>query len=186
MSDVREIAKQFHREDCRNQGLLCPNLSNCLAAARCLYSSKSEPLVPRRVCKHGWKRCEECNFNMDNIATKSPNPKDALGKKKIPLRFIPWAAIAYLARVMRGGAAKYGWMNWREHEVLRSVYIEAAMRHLMSLADGENIDPESNEPHEAHVMACMAILLDAKSNNMLIDDRPKDGAFGRLVQEMIE
>jgi hypothetical protein len=115
-----------------------------------------------------------------------PNPKDAFGMLKIPLRFVPWAAIAHLARVLRGGAAKYGWVNWRHHKVLRSVYIEAGMRHLMSLADGEDLDPESGERHEAHVMACMAILLDARENDMLIDDRPAPGAFGRLVQMWTE
>ncbi len=118
--------------------------------------------------------------------TDLPNPKDAFGMKKIPLRFVPWAAVAHLARVMRGGAAKYGWMNWRRHKVLRSVYIEAALRHLMALSDGEDFDPESGERHEAHVMACMAILLDAGENRMLLDDRPADGPFGRLVREWAE
>lgn len=117
-----------------------------------------------------------------------PNPKDAFGTKKIPLRFIPWAALASLAYVMHFGAVikGYGWMNWRKHPVLRSVYHEAALRHLLSAMDGEDLDPESGQPHEAHVMACMAILLDAKANVNLIDDRPEPGAFGRLVQELTE
>lgn len=102
------------------------------------------------------------------------NPKDLLGLRKVPLRLIPKVALTYLAWVMNLGADKYGAYNWRENNVRLTVYTEAAMRHLMAYETGEDIDPESGQPHAAHVMACMAILLDAREGGNLEDDRFKD------------
>lgn len=116
--------------------------------------------------------------------TRGENPKDRLGIAKLPLRLIPPPALAYLSRVMGLGADKYGPYNWRQNKVKRSVYLEAALRHILTALDGEDIDVESGMPHEAHAMACMAILLDAHATGNLIDDRPTPGVFGRLVQQM--
>ena len=120
------------------------------------------------------------------MTNEAVNPKDLLGLKKVPLRFIPWGALIPLAYVMKLGAEKYGWMNWRDKKVIRSVYHEAALRHIFAAMDGEDLDPESNQPHEAHAIACLAILLDARQNGKLEDDRPLTGSFGRLVQELVE
>lgn len=126
--------------------------------------------------------------DLHDKAEKAPgeNPKDRLGVLKLPLRLIPSPALAYLARVMALGAKKYGPFNWRKNAVKQTVYLEAALRHIHSVLDGENLDPESKEPHEAHVMACMSIILDAKATGNLIDDRFTPGVFGKLVQEMQE
>jgi hypothetical protein len=72
---------------------------------------------------------------------------------------------------MEHGARKYGRFNWREHTVTVSVYTDAIMRHLMAYVDGEDLDPESGINHLAHVMACCAVLLDAKAMGKLNDDR---------------
>lgn len=112
------------------------------------------------------------------------NPKDLLGVLKLPLRFIPAPALAYLSKVMELGATKYGPFNWRKTKVKRTVYLEAAIRHILSALDGEDLDPESDQPHEAHAMACMAIVLDADATGNLIDDRFTPGVFGELVQKM--
>jgi dATP/dGTP diphosphohydrolase len=114
------------------------------------------------------------------------NPKDALGLKKPPLRLVPPAALLYMARVMGLGAAKYGPYNWRGKPVRYTVYLEAAMRHILSALDGEELDPESGQPHAAHAAACMAIVLDAKATGNLVDDRPTPGAAARLIAEMTE
>lgn len=112
------------------------------------------------------------------------NPKDRLGAKKPPLTLVPPALVIYTSRVMALGAAKYGPYNWREKKVKLSVYIEAAMRHLMALFDGEDTDPESGMPHSAHAAACMGIILDALATGNLIDDRPIKGAAARLLAEL--
>lgn len=101
------------------------------------------------------------------------NPKTAFGVQKAPMHLIPPPAMLAVAEVFGLGAKKYGAYNWREKTVSSSVYQAAALRHLMAWWDGENIDPESNQSHLAHAMACLAIILDAEKHQKLNDDRPK-------------
>lgn len=112
------------------------------------------------------------------------NPKDRLGVLKPLLHLAPPAVHLYMAEVFALGAQKYGPYNWRENKVRMTVYISAAMRHLLALLDGENTDPESGQPHAAHACACLAIILDAVATGNLVDDRPKAGAAARLIAEM--
>ena len=114
------------------------------------------------------------------------NPKDALGVAKPQLDLVPPAALLYLSKVMALGAAKYGKYNWRQKKVRYSIYVAAAMRHLLTALDGEELDPESGQPHVAHAAACMAILLDAKATGNLVDDRPTPGVAGKLIAELTE
>ena len=112
------------------------------------------------------------------------NPKTAIGASKPGgMDCLPPLAIFKMGEVFQGGAAKYGKMNWREHGITLSTYTNAAMRHLLALADGQDIDPESGVEHAAHVMACMAILIDAKSVGKMVDDR---GPKGRLPAYLAE
>jgi 5'(3')-deoxyribonucleotidase len=111
------------------------------------------------------------------------NPKDIEGRKKAALRLVPSALSIHVANVMKLGAAKYGEYNWRTKKVLRTVYLEAAMRHLLAALDGADCDSESGSPHEAHVAACMGIVLDAIATGNLIDDRPAPGAASKLMEE---
>jgi hypothetical protein len=114
------------------------------------------------------------------------NPKDILGMKKPPLRLVPPALIIYTSFAMAVGARKYGAFNWRNKKVRRTVYLEAAMRHLQQALDGEDADHETGKPHEASVAACMAIILDAMSCDCMIDDRPPKGPAGKLIAEFTE
>jgi len=118
--------------------------------------------------------------------SKPTNPKDLLGLKKTPLRLLPPTASIECSMVMGLGAKKYGAYNWRENSVRHTVYLEAALRHILQALDGEDADKESGRPHEAHAMACMAILLDAKHGGNLIDDRNKSGTVAKLIDELIE
>ena len=99
------------------------------------------------------------------------NPKQQYGDRKVPLHLVPVAAIIYLARAFKEGARKYGAYNWRKTQVETNTYIGAALRHIYAYAGGENIDPESGNPHIAHALACLAILADAKEGGNLIDNR---------------
>lgn len=114
------------------------------------------------------------------------NPKDLLGMKKPPLRLVPSALLIHVSRVMALGAKKYGEVNWREKNVRRTIYLEAALRHILQALDGEDADIESGEPHEAHVAACMGIILDAKMVETLIDDRKKTGKVTGLLTSLTE
>lgn len=114
--------------------------------------------------------------------TPAPNPKTAAGARKPALlSVIPTAALLHLGEVMKLGAKKYGPFNWRETPVPAETYMDAAMRHLLSWQDGEDLDPESGMSHLGHVMACMAIIIDAKENGMLDDNRPKAGRAGAMI-----
>lgn len=112
------------------------------------------------------------------------NPKDLIGVTKPQLHLVPPAASLRMAKVLELGATKYGPYNWREKAVRTTVYLSAAMRHLAQALDGEDFDPESGQPHEAHVAACMAILLDAADHGNLKDDRPTPGPAVRVIEEL--
>ena len=104
--------------------------------------------------------------------TDAPNPKDLIGVKKVPtLSVIPSTALVHMGRAMENGADKYGPFNWREHPVKSSIYVDAAMRHLMAWQDGEENAEDSGVHHLGHAMACFGILLDAQEAGNLIDER---------------
>lgn len=115
---------------------------------------------------------------------EATNPKDLEGLKKPPLRLVPPALVLWVSKAFEEGAGKYGPFNWRAKKVRRSIYIEAAMRHLLALQDGEDIDPESNLPHECKAAACLAILLDARETGNLVDDRPLPGPAADIIRRL--
>jgi len=111
------------------------------------------------------------------------NPKDRLGIKKVPLSLFPMVALVYGALAFMEGARKYGEFNWRNKPVKRRVYLEAILRHTLQALAGEDIDEDTvirddagnvtfpGIPHEAKIIACAAIILDANESGCLIDDR---------------
>lgn len=105
----------------------------------------------------------------------SANPKQAYGDKKVPLHLVPGSASAYIAQGLKEGARKYGAFNWRETNVESMTYVGAALRHIAAYVDGETTDPESGNPHLAHAMASLAILVDAIESDKIIDNRPTSG-----------
>jgi hypothetical protein len=95
---------------------------------------------------------------------------------------VPASAILYLTLGMDNGAAKYGAYNWRENAVIASIYLSAAMRHILAFQDGEEDADDSGLPHLAHAMSCLGIIVDAKETGNLIDDRPKAGAAAKIIR----
>ena len=91
-----------------------------------------------------------------------------------------------MAEAFADGAVKYDPFNWREQKVSATVYYAACKRHLEAWFDGEELATDSKVAHLAHAMACIAILVDAKSVGMLNDDRPPAGAAARLQAEYLE
>ncbi len=112
------------------------------------------------------------------------NPKDALGAAKVPLSSVPASAIIHCAEAFRIGAEKYGPFNWREKNVRASIYVDAAMRHILSWFDGEDHARDSGVHHLGHAMACLAILLDAYECGSLADDRPAKGRAADLIDSL--
>lgn len=108
-------------------------------------------------------------------AEHSNNPKHRVGITKAPLSLCPLVASVEQSLAHYDGGMKYGFWNWRVEKVNMRIYLEAARRHIDALLEGEDIASDSGVRHEGHIMACMAILLDARSLGQLIDDRPLPG-----------
>lgn len=103
---------------------------------------------------------------------KATNPKDAIGDTKVPLWLLSVVAKAHWAAAQFAGMVKYGAWNWRSAGVRSSVYISALERHLEAFKNGEDFDPVDGTHHLGNIMACAAILLDARAAGKLTDDRP--------------
>lgn len=116
--------------------------------------------------------------------SKPSNPKDLIGSDKLPLHLWPGTATALGSLGLLDGMLKYGRTNWREAGVRYSIYLDAALRHLLAAFEGEDADPDSGLPHEAHALACLAIVIDAKAAGQLVDDRQYPGGYRALVESL--
>lgn len=109
----------------------------------------------------------------DNVKPSNPiNPKDAIGIKKVPLWLCSPIAKAHWALAQFAGMLKYQAWNWRIAGVRSSIYLSAMQRHMDAYMSGEEHDPVDGTHHLGNIMACCAILLDAKAASKLNDDRP--------------
>jgi hypothetical protein len=115
----------------------------------------------------------------------SANPKDLVGDNKLPLHLFPPSAIAFGCIGMLEGKLKYGYVNYRGSNVIASIYVAAAKRHLDAWLEGENNSRDTGSPHLGNALATIAIIVDAAVNATLIDDRPfipSPGAYGRMTE----
>ena len=119
------------------------------------------------------------------MSEKATNPKDVVASGKLPLHLWPPTATALGCTAMLEGLLKYGRSNWRPAGALASVYVGAALRHLLAWYEGENNAPDSGLPHLGHALACLAILVDAQANGNLVDDRQYPGGYNALVRQLI-
>jgi len=113
--------------------------------------------------------------------TTGNNPKDRYGLAKVPFSLIPSTALTFLAMGLKIGAGKYGPFNWRIEPVQGRVYLEAALRHLLLLLDGEDFDRDTGIHHGAFVLSTIAIFLDTLVHGTQIDNRALPGRTGDLV-----
>jgi hypothetical protein len=124
-------------------------------------------------------------YDREIVAELKPtNPKDAIGSDKLPLHLWPETASALGCLGLLDGALKYGRANFRAIGVRSSIYYDAARRHLNKWFEGEDNDPDSGLPHLAHVLACVAIVVDAQAAGKLNDDRQVAGGYPELVSQL--
>lgn len=121
----------------------------------------------------------------------SENPKDKFGKAKVPMSAVSPTAIAYEALAMADGIEKYGKTNWRENDVIASIYVDACIRHLQAWYDSrEEFSADTvakGRPihHLGHARACLGIIIDALEGGNLIDDRPTTpGPFAKVLERL--
>lgn len=121
---------------------------------------------------------------MDLHLVKESNPKDCVGSDKVPVHLWPASATILGSLGMMDGMLKYGRSNYRAIGIRDSIYHDAILRHEFARFEGEDLDPDSGLPHEAHLLACLAIIVDAKANGKLFDDRMFRGGYRQLIDEM--
>lgn len=89
---------------------------------------------------------------------------------------IPVEALNSIARLYGVGAKKYAAHNWRKGYEWSKSY-DAMHRHMALFWSGEDIDPETNEPHMAavafHAMALIVFMQEQPG----FDDRYVSNAF---------
>lgn len=86
-----------------------------------------------------------------------PHGPDAPGSKRDGGKPLAWLTIrmfgrslSQVVRVTTFGAQKYAPENWAKVPDGENRYMEAAGRHLLCLARGEALDPETGASHKAH------------------------------------
>lgn len=103
------------------------------------------------------------------------DPKKSFGESKPNLALIPPVALAHAAMNMEDGAEKYGPYNWRKTKVEAMTYIAAIKRHIDAYLDGEDLTSDTGLENLGAVIAGASILLDAREQGSLIDNRPTKG-----------
>lgn len=92
--------------------------------------------------------------------------------KKPPLSLVDPDFVESMARVLEYGEQKYGTGNWKGGLAYTRL-IDAAARHLAAIQRGEDIDPETGEPHTQHAASCLMFLNWYRNHNLgeRLDDR---------------
>lgn len=112
------------------------------------------------------------DFNTPVRKVPQLDPKGIAGKLKPQLQLVPPVILKEMAGALAIGAEKYGPWNWRDNKVEIMTYLGAMRRHIDAVLEGEDLDPESGFHHLGHVAAGCAIVLDAKEQGTLVDNRP--------------
>lgn len=100
------------------------------------------------------------------------DPKATCAIQKPQLQLVPPCFEEAVAGALLQGNERYGPWNWRSNQVPLMTYLGAIRRHLNAYLDGEDNAPDSGISHLGHIAASCAILLDAKKQGTLVDDRP--------------
>jgi hypothetical protein len=87
---------------------------------------------------------------------------------------------------MTEGDMKYGGYNYRDAGASVSTYIASTLRHLFKYYGGEWADEDTKVPHLASALSGLAIIIDAHTQGVLVDDRPPFQDVAGLLEEFKE
>lgn len=90
---------------------------------------------------------------------------------KLPLHLLPFDALCGVAEILDLGAKKYAARNWEKGLAWDRVY-SAALRHLFSWFQGEDIDPETGLSHMDHALCGLLFLSAFIKRGAGEDNRP--------------
>lgn len=82
---------------------------------------------------------------------------------KLQFRLLPWGAVKLAVRVLMFGAEKYSEDGWKHQKNGATRYLDAAFRHIVAHAEGEELDTESGLPHLAHAVCSLMFAMDLRS-----------------------
>lgn len=91
-------------------------------------------------------------------------------KGKAPLSYLTFESLKAEAEVFRYGAKKYNKHNYKLGMEWTRI-LDAAMRHLVSFNNKNDLDEESGLNHLWHAKACLAMLIYYYENKIGKDDR---------------
>lgn len=75
---------------------------------------------------------------------------------KLRWSLVDWKSMEPMIQVLEFGAKKYEEDNWKKPMDKKQI-LNSAMRHLIAMMNGEEIDQESGLPHVGHLM-CNAMF----------------------------
>jgi hypothetical protein len=127
------------------------------------------------------KRSEKYVSGLKYTGEQGTNPKDELGTLKTPLALVSPTAATIMAICMADGEEKYGPYNYRVAKVQARVYLEACLRHVFAILDGQDFDSNTGKPHIGYALSTLQIYCDAWVNGNLIDNRPVPGKAGAIM-----
>ena len=116
---------------------------------------------------------ELCGYYSDLIKpTTGPDQTVKADKGKPPICLLDRDFLEGTAQVMAFGASKYSRNAWRRG-IAHTRLLDAAMRHIIAIIDGEDIDPESGLPHRHHACASLNMYCGMTVIRPDLDDRWK-------------
>jgi hypothetical protein len=124
-------------------------------------------------------------FKDEDLINAEPSaPKVALGASeavgmkfdngKVQYSLIPPYALAELAKCLTFGAKKYAPDNWKRVSNPKVRYLDAALRHIELVRQGEEYDKESGSHHFTCAMANLAFLVEFEKNPELNKEKQND------------
>jgi hypothetical protein len=120
--------------------------------------------VPNQVCDI----CQDRGLKVIQTTKSQEIVRKKVGKP--PISLIPREAIVQEAQALAFGATKHGVHAYR-NGVKYSLLIDAAIRHILAFADGEDMDSEAKTNHIANARANLGMLLYMFENHKEMDDR---------------
>ena len=162
----------------------CGRLKDEFYCTECYYVELLNALHCDEVCGEGNVVPETDKCDTTTADMKSSNPKDLAAVTRVPMHLWPMTATVYGCAAIYEGMRKYGYYNWRHDKVSIMTYVAALQRHLFRYVGGQWADKNSGATHLGHILACLAILVDAHESGQIIDDRPIAGPdVERLMKE---
>lgn len=86
--------------------------------------------------------------------------------------YVPMELLTDVNEVLRYGANKYEFENWKKEGFTYSRAYNAMLRHIFAFWRGEDTDPESGFSHVDHAICNLLFLKHHIKNKTNTDDRP--------------